>query len=415
MELTALGNYCDITSAKRIYAEEYVEEGIPFYRGKEIIEKSKDQTISEPLFISEGRYNELTTKFGAPEAGDILLTSVGTLGIPYVVQEEDKFYFKDGNLTWLRKFSNELNSKYLYYWLTSDFGKEPLLARAIGSSQGAITIDILKKYKIYVPDKKIQDSIVEVLSQYDNLIRLNNKRIKLLEQTAEEIYKEWFVRFRYPGYETAEFENGVPKGWKSISLKELLLDDFNGGWGEDVATDKYINEGAVIRGTDIPDVYDGNYKDVPIRYHTDNHINNKQLLENDIVIELSNGNIDNIGRTLLIDKSLLSHFDKVMCASFCKTLRFKDNRVAFYTNNLLRYMQKYGLLNYYKNTGTNGINNFNYKRFLKMNILIPNDLSLLKELELFSQEIIKLRESNFFLKQQRDFLLPCLMSGKLEV
>ena len=243
MELTALGTYCDITSAKRIYAEEYVEDGIPFYRGKEIIEKSKDQDISEPLFISEERFEQLANKFGAPKPGDILLTSVGTLGVPYVVQDSDRFYFKDGNLTWLRNFSDKLNARYLYYWLTSDFGKQPLLARAIGSSQGAITIEILRKYKIYVPDRNRQDKIVEVLSTYDNQIKINNKRIKFLDQTAEEIYKEWFVRFRFPGYEDAEFENGIPKGWEFKKIDEMY--NTTSGGTPSRSHDNYYADGTI--------------------------------------------------------------------------------------------------------------------------------------------------------------------------
>ena len=91
--LDSIGNHCEITSSKRIFYSEYTETGVPFYRSKEIIEKAQGQEISEPLFISETRYNEIKHKFGVPKIGDLLLTSVGTIGIPYIVGKDDSFYF----------------------------------------------------------------------------------------------------------------------------------------------------------------------------------------------------------------------------------------------------------------------------------------------------------------------------------
>ena len=81
-----------------------------------------------------------------------------------------------------------------------DIGKQSLIQRAIGSSQPAITIDILKKYQILIPDVVYQKKIASILSTYDDLIEKNNRKIAILQQMAEELYKEWFVRFRFPGY-----------------------------------------------------------------------------------------------------------------------------------------------------------------------------------------------------------------------
>ena len=100
-EVDRLGNLCEISSSKRIYAHEYCDNGIPFYRGKEISEKSKGNDISVELYISEERYNELKNKFGVPQIGDILLTAVGTIGNIWVVDSCTPFYFKDGNVLWL--------------------------------------------------------------------------------------------------------------------------------------------------------------------------------------------------------------------------------------------------------------------------------------------------------------------------
>lgn len=145
-----LGDICNITSSKRIFLKEYCDWGIPFYRGKEIIEKNKGNKISTELFISESRYKEISEKFDVPQLGDILLTSVGTLGVPWIIDEE-KIYFKDGNLTWLRCDHAKLDNHYLYFWFSSPFAKNQIDAMCIGSTQKALTINTLNKFQIFLP------------------------------------------------------------------------------------------------------------------------------------------------------------------------------------------------------------------------------------------------------------------------
>lgn len=307
------------------------------------------------------------------------------------------------------------DNDYLFYYLRYVNEYFRSIGAGTGSGKGIVNKTVFSKTKIQInEDKKEQKKIADVLSTYDELIENNNKRIKILEQMAENLYKEWFVRFRFPGHESVEFENAIPKGWESVSLSELLLDSFNGGWGTDVAEAKNVYEGYVIRGTDIPDIKNADMKNLPLRYHTENHIITKQLIKDDIIIELSNGNIDNIGRSLLITNGLIEKLGKVMCASFCKTLRCKNHRFALSLFFQINYMQKVGLLNFYKNTGTNGINNFNFKRFLKQKIICPKE-ELLISLEKIYELVEKYRNLNENLSNQRGMLLPRLMSGKLEV
>ena len=90
-----LDSLCEITSSKRIFYSEYTESGIPFFRSKEIINLFNKNNIATELFISKDRYNEIKNKFGVPEKDDMLLTSVGSIGIPYLVKSSDKFYFKE--------------------------------------------------------------------------------------------------------------------------------------------------------------------------------------------------------------------------------------------------------------------------------------------------------------------------------
>lgn len=148
-----VSDLCDVSSSKRIFMADYREEGIPFYRGKEIIEKSKGNDISTEIYIDYNKYREIKEKFGSPQKGDILLTSVGTIGIPYLVKDEE-FYFKDGNLTWFKDFKANGYNLYLYYWIKFGEGKNNIDKVTIGSTQKALTISALKGMKIVIPSKK---------------------------------------------------------------------------------------------------------------------------------------------------------------------------------------------------------------------------------------------------------------------
>ena len=217
-----LGELCSISSSKRIFAEEYKSFGIPFYRGKEIIEKQKGTNISTELYISESRYEEIKNKFGVPQKGDMLLTSVGTLGIPYIIKDET-FYFKDGNLTWFYNF-NGINSKFLYYWFLSPTGKNTIEVNAIGSTQKALTIDTLSKIRINIPNFKIQNKIVAILSSLDEKIELNRRINGNLEQQVQALFKAWFVDFEpFKNGKFVDSELGrIPEGWKVGQLDELV-------------------------------------------------------------------------------------------------------------------------------------------------------------------------------------------------
>lgn len=223
---------CEITSSKRIYAADYESEGIPFFRGKEITEKYNGNLgVTTELFIARSKFEEIKAKFGAPRTGDLLLTSVGTLGSTYVVQPCDEFYFKDGNITWFRYFKG-LDSLYLHYWLSAPQGRAELKKCIIGSSQSAYTIVQLKEMRLDLPPLATQRRIASILSAYDDLIENNTRRIAILEEMARRIYEEWFVRFRFPGHKQVkmvESELGlIPEGWE-ITKVEAVVERYSAG------------------------------------------------------------------------------------------------------------------------------------------------------------------------------------------
>ncbi|WP_100489115.1 restriction endonuclease subunit S [Sporolactobacillus pectinivorans] len=168
-----LDDICDISSSKRIFMNEYVNEGIPFYRGKEIIEKSKGSIISTELYISLEKYNEIKEKHSVPVKGDILLTSVGTLGVPFRVTNE-KFYFKDGNLTWFRNYAKKEFSNYIYSWLVSSEGKKSLDSIKIGSTQKALTIASLKKLRLIICEDTLLIKFENIMDKFMDRMSCNN-------------------------------------------------------------------------------------------------------------------------------------------------------------------------------------------------------------------------------------------------
>ncbi len=206
-----LEELCKIGSSKRIYLSEYTESGIPFYRGKEIIEKSNGKKISSQLFISLEKYEEIKSKFNVPKIGDILISAVGTLGKSWFVDEEN-FYFKDGNLIWLYDFNNEIiNNRFLYYKLKSKWFENIIDGISIGSTQKAITIEQLKKVELDIPDIKLQNKIVEILDGISIKIEVNNQTNDNLFELGDTLYKEYYF----------QYINNLPEGYEIKSLKEV--------------------------------------------------------------------------------------------------------------------------------------------------------------------------------------------------
>lgn len=396
MEYKAIKEFCNVSSSKRIFASQYVDEGIPFYRQKEIIEKSKHQIIEEPMYISLKTYEEIKKKYGVPKKDDLLLTAVGvTLGIPYVVEDEE-FYFKDGNLIWLSNFKESVNSRYVYYWISSDFGHDSIYMRSIGSAQPAITIDMVKKYKMFLPVRKIQDNIVNILSAIDDSIHNNIKRINLLEQLTENLYKEWFVRFRFPGCDDLDLEESKPRGW-IFGDREITLIPKGWHFGE-------LSElGSFVRGKNITaeKMVNGNIPVIsagvlPSGYHNECNVFGKS-----ITVSASGANAG----------FLLYHLDNIWAAD-CSYYQNEEN--LWFVYNSLKILQPV-----ISNMQAGAAQPHVYPKHVnRISMIIPEEKWIKKYCEIVEpiyEEIKLLKNKNDNLIKQRDLLLPRLMSGKLDV
>lgn len=167
-EWVRLGNIFDITSSKRVMKKEWRDSGIPFYRAREIVSINKNRPLKDPIFIDEDTYLKKIKISGKPNEGDILLTGVGTLGIPYIVPKDKKFYFKDGNIIWLKNFGN-LNSEYLSWYVQC-----PYMLKIIndnrGTTVGTLTIVRSKNLVIPIPPLEEQKRIVMKIKEFMNSV-----------------------------------------------------------------------------------------------------------------------------------------------------------------------------------------------------------------------------------------------------
>lgn len=186
-----LEDIAELTSSKRVHLADYVSNGIPFFRGKGISQLKNNQIPDDVLYISTEQYNEVKEKYGVPKKGDILITAVGTLGNVYCIKNDNEFYFKDGNLIWMKNIS--INSNFLEVLL--DVEKEKVLASAIGSSQKALTMAALNKLEFKIPkNPKEQQKIASCLSALDELITAQAEKIEQLKQHKKGLMQGLFPK-----------------------------------------------------------------------------------------------------------------------------------------------------------------------------------------------------------------------------
>ena|SRR5690348_3386020 len=198
-DVKPLRSIAELTSSKRIFERDYVPNGVLFFRGKEISQLVEGQSVDKPYFISESRFKSIKTRFGAPVRGDVLITAVGTLGNVYVVNTDEPFYFKDGNLIWLRNIQG-VQPPFLGLQLRRS--RSAILDGAIGSSQKALTIVVLRELSVPIPPASEQRAIAESLSDIEALLarldRLITKKRDLKQAAMQQLLTG---KTRLPGFQ----------------------------------------------------------------------------------------------------------------------------------------------------------------------------------------------------------------------
>ena len=341
--------------------------------------KIADATAAGRIIYKTKEYvNEYGASFSRLlKKGSLILSASGvSLGIP-------RFLGVDGCIHdgWLYLENiHDIDVDFLYYKLLT------LRTYFDNLSYGAaiqnINTDIFSKTKISLPPLPTQQKIASILSAYDNLIQDYKKQIEVLQTAASELYKEWFVRFRFPGYQTARFENGIPEGWKVVLASEL--GDFIRG--------KNITAEEMQEGT-IPVISAGIE---PSGFHNQSNVKGVSLT------------ISNSGANAGYLQINYSDIWAADC-SYCNSAK----HIYFYYE-LLNNMRVV-LFNLQKGAAQPHVY---AKDINKMKILLPPSELIEtadKKIKLMHEKIYSLEQQITNLTQQRDLLLPRLMSGKLEV
>ena len=185
-----LGTVANVGSSKRIFEKEYVSDGVPFYRTKEIVELAKGHKITTELFISKKRFNEICEEYGKPQKGDLLISAVGTIGVIWIVDGKNDFYFKDGNLLRVA-FSNRFDPVYLKILLESLIA-EYKKKMAAGTAYAALTISILKEIPTYLVPLDEQRNFSTFVEQTEKAKATISQSLEKLETLKKALMQEYF-------------------------------------------------------------------------------------------------------------------------------------------------------------------------------------------------------------------------------
>lgn len=305
------------------------------------------------------------------------------------------------------------DTDYIYYLLRMKHIKQ-LAANSMTGASGRQRADLvfIKKIKWDFPVLSKQKRIVEVLSAFDKMIEINNKRIKVLEQMAENLYKEWFVRFRFPGHETAEIENGIPNGWKNVKLGEAVT-FIDGDRGSNYPTQDEFCEDGYCLFLNAGNVTKSGFDFTNCSYITkekDTLLKKGKLNYGDVVLTTRG----TVGNSAFYNTKI--EYKNVRINSGMVIIREKELLSSEYIYTLLNDDYVKAMIALYSSGSAQP--QLPIKDLKRIRILVPDEKTMKHFTELVQKiydEISLLNMCNLSIIGQRDLLLPRLMSGKLEV
>lgn len=372
-------------------------KGIPFVTISNIKDNSFDFTNC--MHVPQSYYDNLLAK-RKPQKGDILYSVVGSFGIPVLIKENVKFTFQR-HIAILRPNPHIVEPAYMYYSMLSKAFFLQADAAAIGAAQRTISLSSLQNLTINLPDLPTQRRIASILSAYDDLIENNRRQIKLLEEAAQRLYREWFVELRFPGHESVKVVDGVPEGWMKGTVDNIvkLLSGYPFKSSEYVSSGKY-------RLITIKNVKDGEFSPDNVDYIDqlpDKVPSHCILTEGDILLSLTG----NIGRVCIVNGYNYLLNQRV---AKLQTLHPAYAYCMFRSKEMLNKMTAL----------SNGVaqQNLSPIRAEKIRILIPSSNLLFQFkniVEPIISQIILLNNQITFACEARDRLLPELMGREIEV
>jgi type I restriction enzyme, S subunit len=379
-------------------ADQYHETGIPFLRSLNI--KPYRIDFNNLKFIDE-QFNQKLKK-SVLKANDVAIIRTGYPGTACVIPKSLGIA-NCSDLVIVRP-GKQLNPYFLASIFNSTFGKDLVSGNLVGAAQQHFNITVAKELKLRLPPKNLQDKIAAVLSAYDDLIENNDRRITLLEKMAEEIYREWFVRLRFPGHEQAIFHKGIPEGWTWETLENL------GFLGRGKSKHRPRND-LSLYGGDYPFIQTGDVKEASSSFYINNHIQtyNKK--------GLAQSKLWNPG-TLLITIAANIAETAILTYSAC----IPDSIIGFVPNHgrisaeYIKYSVEHLKTRIQNISQGTTQDNLSQSKLETFRFLVPSQITMNQFVEVSQPLFLQIKNlllKNHCLKQTRDRLLTRLISGKL--
>ena len=352
--------------------------------------------------VGESVYKQRIQR-GAPRANDLIFAREAPAGNVALVQENQTVCLGQRTVL-IRPNVQKVNPQYLVYYLLSPKPQYELLGTANGATVAHVNLPAIRNLKIELPEKSVQDKIGTILVTYDDLIENNQKQIKLLEEAAQRLYKEWFVDLRFPGYENTKIVDGVPEGWQYEKLGDLVKTT-SGGTPSRRKSEYYVNGN--IRWIKTKELNDR------FIFETEEHITEdavknssaKVLPEGALIVAMYGATIGKIGITAA----------EMACnQACCAFISFDDMISKEYLYCWLMDNREY-LVSQGKGAAQSNLSQEMIRNF---SLLCPDK----KVIKNFTEIVTTMLENKrvlenkiLMLSKARDDLLPKLMSGEVEV
>ena len=362
--------------------------------GLDGIDRSDIKFISPEAFEYVSRYTIIRD--------DIYVSIAGTIGRVGIVPDDLSGANLTENAAKLTEISKDVDNHYLLYFLRSAAGQGALQGKAGGTSQPKLALFRIEEIEFPCPPLREQRKIAEILSAYDDLIENNRRRMALLEEAARQLYREWFVRLRFPGHEHTRITNGVPEGWEKCCIREFG----DVVTGKTPSTKDADNYGGEILFIKTPDMHGNVFVIETETRLTEKGANTQpgKFIPTNALLVSCIGTIGVVSLT-----SAPSQFNQQINA----VVPFEDSYryyCFFAFKDLKDSMEAIG--------GGATMGNVNKKKFESLKVLKPS-MPLLREFHEFCnplfQQIQVLSYQNQKLRAARDLLLPRLMNGKIAV
>ena len=350
--------------------------------------------------VSEEVYNKRNFR-AVPQEDDLIFAREATAGNVALIQKGEKVCLGQRTVL-LRPNKALVNPTFLTYFLLAPKQQYNLLCTANGATVAHVNMSTIRNLKLELPHLQIQNKIGIILSRYDSLIENYQKQIKLLEESAQRLYKEWFIDLRFPGHENTKIVDGVPEGWEKKKIFELG----KVVTGKTPSTANKANYGGNIPFITIPDMHSGIYP------------TSSQTLSNQ-------GAESQSGKYIPENSLMVSCIGTAGLVCISETLCQTNQQInSLVLDNVIRLYYMYftflSLKEHLNNIGSNGatMTNVNKSKFENIEVVVPTD-SLLFTFDLTANStFVKIKNLSHqirHLTEARDRLLPKLMSGEIIV